>query len=67
MDNVFSKGILLAAATALVGYGASALNANFWQAIIAIAFGVVIFVGREVLKKYGYDVTKVFGRDKGKK
>ena len=57
MDNILSKGLLLTAAVALVGYGVSDIQTNFWYGVSAIVLGVVIFIIREWLKKQGYEIA----------
>ena len=64
MDNVLSKGLLLSVAVGLSGYGLQLLESDFWKALVALGLGVAVFVGREVLKKYGYDVVAMFRDDK---
>jgi len=62
MDNVLSKGLLLTVAVALVTYGVEFIRENFWYGLIALILGVLVFVGREILKANGYEVGAIFGK-----
>lgn len=53
------NGVLNTLATALIAYGVTALNSNFLYSIIAIVIGLAVYVGKEVLKKYGIDLGSI--------
>lgn len=48
----YTKEFLLTAAVALMAYGMTLIQTNFWQGLIAVVLAVCLFVGRGFYKKY---------------
>jgi hypothetical protein len=59
MINEGQNGILLALATGLISYATTTFQTNFWQGIVAGAFGLGIIILREVLKSKGINIGNI--------
>ncbi|MFA6096716.1 MAG: hypothetical protein WC788_03770 [Candidatus Paceibacterota bacterium] len=59
MEQTTASGILSTAATVFVTVGVGMIQTDFIKGAASILVGCAIYVGTEILKKYGYDVGSV--------